>query len=170
MKLLGLALLITAASAAIPPQQQILRLPEQRQREASQTKDAWSKPLHELKQSLKTLTGEARATWDEVAMMFPEQMSKASFFSAPKKHTKRPDHEWDYLVRGDAVQSVWVENENGEREREVDGKLEQYDLRVKKVDPSELGVDPGVKQYSGYLDDNENDKHLFYCTRLLPPA
>jgi hypothetical protein len=34
---------------------------------------------------------------------------------------------------------------------------------VKAVDPSKLGVDPGVKQYSGYLDDNENDKHLFYC-------
>jgi L-rhamnose mutarotase len=26
-----------------------------------------------------------------------------------------------------------------------------------------LGIDPGVKQYSGYLDDDENDKHLFYC-------
>lgn len=44
-----------------------------------------------------------------------------------------------------------------------DGKLSKYDLRSKAVDPSELGVDPGVKQYSGYLDDNENDKHLFYC-------
>ena len=31
------------------------------------------------------------------------------------------------------------------------------------MDPSSLGVDPDVKQMSGYLDDNENDKHLFYC-------
>jgi len=31
----------------------------------------------------------------------------------------------------------------------------------KKVDPSKLGVDT-VKQYSGYLDDEKNDKHLFY--------
>ena len=61
------------------------------------------------------------------------------------------------------IQSVWVENENGDKERELDGKLEAFDLRTKKVDPASLGVDPGVKQYSGYLDDNENDKHLFYC-------
>ena len=44
----------------------------------------------------------------------------------------------------------------------IDGKLESYDLRVKAVDPSSLKVDPDVKQYAGYLDDNENDKHLFY--------
>jgi cathepsin A (carboxypeptidase C) len=61
------------------------------------------------------------------------------------------------------VQSVWVTGAGGTKEREIDGKLEAYDLRVKKVDPSVLGVDPDVKQYSGYLDDNENDKHLFYC-------
>lgn len=96
-------------------------------------------------------------------MMFPEAMDKAAFFSAPKKHTRRPDHEWDHIVRGQEIQDVWVENANGDKERDVDGKLDTYDLRVKKVDPSELGVDPDVKQYSGYLDDNANDKHLFYC-------
>ena len=101
--------------------------------------------------------------WDEVAMLFPEEMSKASFFSAPKKHNRRPDGEWDHIVRGEVVQNLWVENEEGEQEREVNGKLGSYDLRVKKVDPSVLGVDPDVQQYSGYLDDNENDKHLFYC-------
>lgn len=95
--------------------------------------------------------------------MYPQEMSKAAFFSSPKKHTRRPDHEWDHIVRGKDIQSVWVENAQGEKEREVDGKLDSYDLRVKKVDPSVLGVDPGVKQYSGYLDDNDNDKHLFYC-------
>ena len=100
-------------------------------------------------------------------MMFPEEMSKASFFSTPKKHTRRPDHEWDHIVRGEAIQDIWVTNADGEQERELDGKLETYDLRVKKVDPSVLGVDPDVKQYSGYLDDKENDKHLFYC-QLLP--
>lgn len=57
---------------------------------------------------------------------------------------------------------MWVENANGEKERAIDGKLEQYNLRAKKVDPSKLGVDT-VKQYSGYLDDEANDKHLFYC-------
>ena len=58
--------------------------------------------------------------------------------------------------------SVWVENANGGKERAIDGKLEEYNLRTKKVDPSKLGVDT-VKQYSGYLDDEKNDKHLFYC-------
>lgn len=59
-----------------------------------------------------------------------------------------------------------MENENGEEERHLDGDLEAYNLRAKKVDPSKLGVDPDVKQYSGYLDDEENDKHLFYCRPL----
>ena len=84
--------------------------------------------------------------------------------SPPKRPNRRPDAEWDHIVRGSELQSVWVENaETGVREREVDGKLENHTLRVKKVDPSALGVDPGVKQYSGYLDDDEEDKHLFYC-------
>lgn len=95
--------------------------------------------------------------------MYPGAMDKASFFSPPKKHSRRPDTHWDHIIKGADVQSIWVENENGEKERELDGKLEAFDLRTKKVDPASLGVDPGVKQYSGYLDDNENDKHLFYC-------
>lgn len=100
-------------------------------------------------------------------MMFPEAMDKASFFSSPKKHIRRPDSEWDHIMRGADVQSIWVENVKGEKERDVDGKLETYNLRAKKVDPSALGVDPAVKQYSGYLDDEENDKHLFYCKSLM---
>lgn len=80
-----------------------------------------------------------------------------------KKHFRRPDKEWDYIVKGVEIESAFVLNENVEKERELDGDFETYHLRGKKVDPSKLGVDPGVKQYSGYLDDNENDKHLFYC-------
>ena len=103
--------------------------------------------------------------------MFPEAMSeaidKASFISSPKKHTRRPDSYWDHIMKGAEVQDIWVENQHGEKEREVDGKLEAYNLRSKKIDPSSLGVDPGVKQYSGYLDDEENDKHLFYCENFL---
>jgi cathepsin A (carboxypeptidase C) len=64
-----------------------------------------------------------------------------------------------------AFRSVWIENANGEKERAIDGKLEAYNLRTKKVDPSKLGVDT-VKQYSGYLDDEQNDKHLFYCKTI----
>jgi len=158
MRVAASALLAGAASAAVAPQQQILKFPSS----FSELKeDLWSKPLHNLEESLKSLTSEAKATWDEVATMYPESFDKAAFFSTPKPHTRKHDSEWDHIVKGADVQSVWVENAQGEKEREIDGKLEQFDLRVKKVDPSVLGVDK-VKQYSGYLDDNEEDKHLFY--------
>jgi len=157
MKVATSALLFGAASAAIP-QQQVLKAPESFK---GFDTSAWTKPLHNLEESLKSLTGEARAIWDEVAMMYPEQMDKAAFFSNPKPHTRKHDSEWDYVVKGADIQSVWVENADGEKEREIDGKLENYSLRAKHVDPSVLGVDK-VKQYSGYLDDDEEDKHLFY--------
>ena len=124
--------------------------------------DAWSKSLGNLAEGFNEMTGEVKAIWDEVSMHFPEAMDKANFFSAPKPHVKKPASTWDYVVKGADVQSVWVENSKGEKEREIDGKLDTYNLRAKKVDPSKLGVDT-VKQYSGYLDDEANDKHLFYC-------
>ncbi|OCK92170.1 uncharacterized protein K441DRAFT_614943 [Cenococcum geophilum 1.58] len=154
MKVVASTLLFGAASAAIMPQQQVLKLPKG-------ASDMWMKPLHNLEESLKSLSAEARQVWDEVAMMFPESFDKANFFSTPKPHTRKADHEWDHIIKGADVQGVWVENAKGEKERELDGKLENYRLRAKKVDPSSLGVDK-VKQYSGYLDDEENDKHLFY--------
>jgi cathepsin A (carboxypeptidase C) len=160
MKALATLLLVRAVAAAL---QQPLQFPKDLP-QANEAKNTWSHQLHNLKDILSSLTDEARAVWDEVALMYPEDMAALSFFSTPKKHTRRPDDEWDYHVRGEEVQSIWVSNENGDKEREVDGKIDTYDLRVKKVDPSAIGVDPDVKQYSGYLDDNENDKHLFYCT------
>lgn len=159
MKALSTALLAGVATAAIAPQQQPLQFPKTFPEEA---KNVIDKQLHNLKDALKGLTAETAAIWDEVAALYPEDMSAASFFSAPKKHTRKPDHEWDHIVRGADIQSVWVENAAGEKERHIDGKLDTYNLRVKSVDPSALGVDPDVKQYSGYLDDDENDKHLFY--------
>jgi cathepsin A (carboxypeptidase C) len=168
MKLLASAILLGAASAAVP-QQQVLGNPFRGQNPskgaAKPLSDAWSKSLNHLAESMKEMTSEAKAVWDEVSMLFPEAMERASFFTAPKPHTRKPDHTWDYVVKGADIQSVWIENSNGETEREIDGKLEQYNLRAKKVDPSKLGVDT-VKQYSGYLDDEENDKHLFYCECL----
>ncbi|KAL2213591.1 hypothetical protein CC79DRAFT_1316379 [Sarocladium strictum] len=107
---------------------------------------------------------EVKAIWDEVSMLAPDAMEaakKALLGVPPKPHTRRPDDKWDHVVKGADVQNIWIEGEDGESRRKVGGKLEDYDLRVKKVDPSKLGVDD-VKQYSGYLDDNENDKHLFY--------
>ena len=160
MRYLASSLLFGAASAAVSPQQHVLQPPEK-------ASELWTKPLPHLQESLESFTGEARAIWDEVATIFPEAMDKASFMSPPKKHTRRPDSHWDHIMKGAEVQAIWTENQDGQREREVDGKLEAYNLRSKKVDPSSLGVDPGVKQYSGYLDDEENDKHLFYCETYL---
>ena len=156
MRYLTLSLLIGAATASLFPPQQVLKAPKQ-------LTEPWAKPLENLQESLKSLKGEAKDIWEDVSKMFPSSIEELTFFSPPKKHTRRPDHHWDKIVKGSDVQSVWVQNEDGGSEREIDGKLEKYTMRSKKIDPSALGVDPGVKQYSGYLDDEENDKHLFYC-------
>ena len=124
--------------------------------------DAWSKPL---KEAFGEASSEAKAVWDEVTMLAPDAVDafkKQVFGPKPKKSSRIPDNKWDHVVHGADVQSVWVKNDKGESHRKVGGKLENFSLRAKKVDPSKLGVDK-VKQYSGYLDDNENDKHLFYC-------
>ena len=163
MRVLPSALLVGAAVAAVPQQQQPL-VPEAL-RDALKTVEekssSWSRPLEKLQHELKHLTEDARAVWDEVALLFPESMSQASFFSLPKPHTRKADGYWDFHTSGEEIQSVWVTNENGEQEREIDGNLEAFKLRTKKVDPKKLGVDD-VKQYSGYIDNEEDDKHLFY--------
>lgn len=108
---------------------------------------------------------EVKAIWDEVSMLAPDAMeaAKKSLLGVPPKpHTRRPDDKWDHVIKGADVQNMWVEGADGESRRKVGGQLDKYNLRAKKVDPSKLGVDD-VKQYSGYLDDDENDKHLFYC-------
>ena len=156
MRVLAPSLVIAGSASAFSPIQQVLQAPQY-------ASESWSRPLHDLQGSLKSLSKETRAVWDEVAMMFPEAMDKANFFSPPKKHTRKPDSHWDSITKGADIQSVWVEGKDGAKEREIDGKLENYNMRSKGVDPSALGVDPGVKQISGYLDDEENDKHLFYC-------
>ncbi|KAK5992097.1 Carboxypeptidase Y-like protein [Cladobotryum mycophilum] len=74
---------------------------------------------------------------------------------APRNVYRKPDSAWDHVVKGADVKAAAFGAEA------LDGELENYNLRAKKVDPSKLGVDK-VKQYSGYLDDEANDKHLFY--------
>lgn len=124
--------------------------------------DAITNPLERLTDILGEMPAAAKGLWDEMSLLVPGFVEKASnLVSHPKPHTRRPDSEWDHVVRGADVQSMWVETD-GVKHRKVDGPVESYDLRVKAVDPSALGIDK-VKQYSGYLDDNENDKHLFYC-------
>jgi len=191
MRLLPATLLVGAASAAAPPLQQVIGIHREQVEDLAQhgsnivedwvkqgasafeewTKkgsDAISKPFQKLKDDFSSLSDEARELWEEVSNHFPNTMDHAPMLSLPKKHTRRPDSHWDHVVRGKDVQSIWVTGTDGTKEREIGGRLEAYDLRVKKVDPSALGVDPKVKQYSGYLDDNDNDKHLFYCKLGTP--
>ena len=117
--------------------------------------------VNDLKHSWDLLSDEARATWEEISRAFPEEVSQFRL-PTPKKARRRPDSHWDYIAKGSDAQSVWMENAQGDKERELDGHLSPYTLRGKKVQPNELGVDPDVKQYAGYLDDEEDDKHLFY--------
>jgi cathepsin A (carboxypeptidase C) len=154
MKVLATSLLLGAAVAS-PPLQQVLTAPKEDVKPASI-------PLQSIKDHLKAIPEDLEKLQEEFSKF--SIYDNIPFLSIPKKHTRRPDSHWDHIVRGQDVQSVWVENANGEKEREIEGNLETYDLRVKKVDPGSLNIDPDVKQYSGYLDDNENDKHLFYCT------
>jgi cathepsin A (carboxypeptidase C) len=131
--------------------------------------DATGGSIENIEQAFSGLTAEAKALWEEIKLLVPESAFKqSSWFSKPKPHRRRTD--WNHVVKGADVQKVWVQDENGESHREVGGRLEDYNLRVKSVDPAELGVD-SVKQYSGYLDDEANDKHLFYCmfTHLVCP-
>ncbi|KYK58302.1 carboxypeptidase Y precursor [Drechmeria coniospora] len=123
--------------------------------------DSWAKPL---KHVFGDVTKEAKALWEEVAMVAPEAVEafkKQSMGPKAKKHSRIADDKWDHVVKGADVEALRVMGADGESRRKIGGKLDNYSLRAKKVDPSKLGVDK-VKQYSGYLDDDEQDKHLFY--------
>jgi cathepsin A (carboxypeptidase C) len=164
MKVATSALFIGVAVASIPQQQQPLQPTEAVKdvyQDVTEKASGWAKPLQHLKDELKLFTAEAQEIWDEVAMMFPEDMSKASFFSSPKPHTRKHEKEWDFVTKGKHIESMYTINAQGDKQREIDGDLEAFNLRTKKVDPAKLGVDK-VKQYSGYLDNEEDDKHLFY--------
>jgi cathepsin A (carboxypeptidase C) len=122
-------------------------------------------PIESFEEAFQGVSAETKALWDEIKLLVPESAFKnPSWLSKPKPHRRRDD--WDHVVKGADVQKVWVQDADGESHREVDGRLENYNMRVKSVDPSKLGID-SVKQYSGYLDDEANDKHLFYCEFLV---
>ena len=167
MKVVPTALLLGTAAASVQPAQQVLNWDSPKDI-PQKVADAASQPLQDLKEHLKSLKEDAKELFEEVSNLFPDSLNNIPFYSLPKKHTRRPDSDWDYIIRGSDVQALWVENANGEKEREVDGRLEAFDLRVRSVDPSVLGVDPGVKQFSGYLDNNDEDKHLFFCKSFHP--
>ncbi|KAK4190436.1 putative carboxypeptidase Y precursor [Podospora australis] len=127
---------------------------------AEQFVDAAGSPITKLEDAFGGMTAEAKALWDEIKLLVPQSaFNQSNWFTKPKPHKRRTD--WDHVVKGADVQSLWVQGTDGEKHREVDGRIEDFNLRVKAVDPSKLKVD-SVKQYSGYLDDEANDKHLFY--------
>ncbi|KAK4661690.1 uncharacterized protein QC763_706790 [Podospora pseudopauciseta] len=127
---------------------------------AEQFVDAAGKPIANIEEAFHGMTAEVKALWDEIKLLVPESaFNHSNWFTKPKPARRR--HDWDHVVKGADVQKLWVQGESGEDHRQVDGKLADFNLRVKAVDPSKLGVDK-VKQYSGYLDDEANDKHLFY--------
>lgn len=155
MRLSTSALVLGAASSAVAFDQKIL---------GDVKKPAIDLDLKSWMNFGEEITAEAKAVWEEVSMLAPdavEAFKKQVLGTKPKKANRRPDNHWDHVVKGADVQAIWVDK-NNEKHRKVGGRLDNYNLRAKKVDPSKLGVDK-VKQYSGYLDDEEQDKHLFYC-------
>lgn len=89
----------------------------------------------------------------------------AASVSAEQTINRRPDSAWNYIVKGSDVQKQhskangFAESSSQEAHPSY---LTNYNMRAKVVDPASLGVDT-VKQYSGYLDDTQGGKHLFFC-------
>jgi cathepsin A (carboxypeptidase C) len=126
------------------------------------TTEKWWDPLEKV---WGKASAEMTAAWDELSMIMPETMEDAvsqvkALANKSKQGTRRPDSIWDFHVKGAEIGDI-VTQVDGQTQP-VHGDFSNYALRAKHVDPSQLGVDT-VKQYSGYLDANEEDKHLFFC-------
>lgn len=166
MRIAASTVLLGAASAASFQPQHVLSNGLGRAQEAMKpitdaVADAAARPIESFEEAFGGMTAEAKALWEEIKLFVPNSaFEHPTWFSKPKPHRRRDD--WDHVVKGADVQKLWVQDASGESHRKVGGRLESFNLRVKAVDPSKLGVDT-VKQYSGYLDDEANDKHLFYC-------
>lgn len=93
-----------------------------------------------LKLPLDQVPADARALWSEMTMKFPSAVLSLQFWSNPKKHTENK-YKFDALVQNEA--------------------FPRHKLRVKKSGAEKLGID-SVKQATGYLDIEEEDKHFFY--------
>lgn len=143
----------------------------------------WPQPLQQLKQAVlgspkhlaekydlpqakEHLKHNVAQAWNDVAKLYPEAMRQAmspvegSNTISPKKAARRPDSFWDHITHGASLTKDTLESAAEQAEHE---SLAAYSMRSRSTHPADLGVDPGVKQISGYLDDHETDKHLFYC-------
>ncbi|KAK2867901.1 hypothetical protein FQN49_003356 [Arthroderma sp. PD_2] len=101
------------------------------------------------------LDSNGKELWGNIKTAMPGA-KMTQFFNPPKPVNRRPDHHWDHIVSGNSTGGSWVQNKG-----EAPSDISEYGMRVKTVDPSKLGVD-NVKQYSGYLDNSAEDKHLFF--------
>lgn len=167
MRIAASTALLAGAASALDLQhgaQQVLGGATDKAKEAiSGAATHWTEKVKEYEAAFGEMTSDARALWDEVALLAPNAFDALPPLIKPKKHARKPDSEWDIVTKGADVQALWTKATADEESRRViGGDLESYNLRTKAVDPSKLGVDT-VKQYSGYLDDEANDKHLFYC-------
>lgn len=163
MRIATSALLVGAASA-VNLQQDTQHVIGDAADKVKEVASSWVDKVKDYEAVFGSMTSEAKALWDEVEMLVPNAFDALPPLTKPKKHQRKPDSKWDFVTKGADVQALWTENTaDAESHRVVGGDLEAYNLRTKAVDPSKLGVDK-VKQYSGYLDDEANDKHLFYCT------
>ncbi|KAH3678533.1 hypothetical protein WICMUC_001550 [Wickerhamomyces mucosus] len=94
-----------------------------------------------LNVNIDSLPYDVKKLWSEMTLNFPNAAADLQFWSKSKPFTSKKSGSWDFHVNSDA--------------------LPNYQLRVKKNDPRALGIDT-VKQYSGYLDVEDEDKHFFY--------
>lgn len=164
MRLSTFGLVLGAVSSTVNAHdQKVLNGDDQSQPSIGLNSDGWWGPLENL---WGEASAEVKATWNEISLLVPGALDHFESFKKQaggtgKSTNRRPDSDHDFHVNGADLDSVWVETD-GESHRKVDGDLSNYGLRAKAVDPSKLGVDD-VKQYSGYLDEYVEDKHLFYC-------
>ncbi|RKP32678.1 hypothetical protein METBISCDRAFT_29544 [Metschnikowia bicuspidata] len=112
--------------------------------QAAQTLEAMSSDLVQLLAStlgedVPLITSEERSLWSEMLLKFPTQMALMRIKSSPLKPVQE-EVLFDFHV--------------------TDAKLPDHALRVKST-LEDLGIDT-VKQYTGYLDVVEEDKHFFY--------
>ncbi|CAK7891269.1 carboxypeptidase Y [[Candida] anglica] len=93
-----------------------------------------------INQPIETVTPETTSLWNSMMNQFPETIAKMNFKISPNKFKKMAASKYDFHVS--------------------DAKHPNHELRVKST-PRDLGVD-SVKQYTGYLDVKDEDKHFFY--------
>ncbi|KAL6450496.1 CPY1 Carboxypeptidase Y [Candida maltosa Xu316] len=84
------------------------------------------------------LTPEMKNVWSEMLLKFPSSITELNFKAPAKKGITKQN--FDFHV--------------------TDASVPNHQLRIKAT-PEDLGIDT-VKQYSGYLDVEDEDKHFFY--------